>query len=88
MQQENLDKKKTTMINKLHEFKIDASKRICPKCNDQRELAITNTIHPKTKQIIGAILSLQCFECYAPQDNVLVITHLQPSEQSPVLTES
>ena len=76
------------MLSKLHEFKIDADKRICPKCGDQRELAISRTIHPKTKQITGAILSLQCFECYDPQENVLVITHLQPSEQPLALTES
>ena len=68
------------MITKLHEFKIDADKRICPTCNDQRELAITNTIHPKTKQIIGAILSLQCFQCYSPQESILNIIHLQPKE--------
>lgn len=76
------------MPNKLHEFKIDADKRICRICNEQRQVGITDMINPKTKQITGAMLSLQCYECYAPQDNILIITYLQPSEQSPVLTES
>jgi hypothetical protein len=88
MQQANLDKKKTTMLNKLHEFKIDADKRICRICKEQRQVGITDLINPKTKQITGAMLSLQCYECYAAQENILIITYLQPSEQSLVLTES
>jgi hypothetical protein len=76
------------MMNKLHEFKIDAHKLVCPTCNnEERDIGLTHTIDRNGK-IIGAMISLQCRECYVHCENVLAITYLQPSQQSPALTES
>jgi uncharacterized protein YbaR (Trm112 family) len=76
------------MLSKLHEFKIDAHKLICPTCkNEERDLGLDHT-RDRNGKIIGAIISLQCRECYTRAEDILVITYLQPSEQSLVLTES
>ena len=70
-----------TMITKLHEFKIDAHKLICLTCkNEERDIGLTHT-KDRNGKIIGAMISLQCRECYIYGENVLVITYSQPSSQ-------
>jgi len=76
------------MLTKLHEFKIDAHKLICPTCkNEERDIGLTHT-KDRNGKIIGAVITLQCCECYVHGENILVITYLQPSQQSSILTES
>lgn len=71
------------MINKLPQFDLSLDKIICPTrdCNQQRTLAIGDIIDRKTGQIIGAHISLQCFECYAPQENLFNVNYSQASSQ-------
>ena len=69
------------MTTKLHEFKIDAHKLICPTCkNEERYLGLDHT-RDRNGKIIGGMISLQCCECYVHGENVLVITYSQPSSQ-------
>jgi len=76
------------MMNKLHEFKIDAHKLVCPTCNnEERDIGLTHT-KDRNGKIIGAVIILQCCECYVRCEDVLIITYLQPSEQPLALTES
>lgn len=65
------------MTSKLHQFNIPLNKLICPICNEQRGLGITHTTNPKTKEISGALLSLQCWGCYAQQENVLIVSFIE-----------
>jgi uncharacterized protein YbaR (Trm112 family) len=75
-------------MNKLHEFKIDAHKLICPLCKyGERDLGLDHT-KDRNGKIIGALITLQCCQCYTLAEKVLLITYLQPSQQSPALTES
>lgn len=70
-----------TMITKLHEFKIDAHKLICPTCkNEERHIGLDHT-RDRNGKIIGAMISLQCCECYTLAENIFVITYSQPSSQ-------
>ena len=74
-----LEKLAEAMINKLPQFDLSLDKIICPTkdCNQQRTISITHTIDRTTRQIIGAIVSLQCCECYSPQENICIVNYSQ-----------
>jgi hypothetical protein len=67
----------------INNFDLPLDKIMCPikDCNQQRTLCVTNIRHRETKQIIGAVVSLQCCECYSRQEDILIFNYSQPTKE-------
>jgi C4-type Zn-finger protein len=68
------------MVIKPHQFNIPLDKLICPTCNnEERDIGLTHKKDPNGK-IIGAIITLQCCECYVRAEDVLIVNYIKEEE--------
>jgi hypothetical protein len=68
------------MITKPHRFNIPLHLLICSICNnEERDIGLDHT-KDRNGKIIGAIISLQCRECYTRAEDVLIINYIKEEE--------